>query len=142
MKHYRGLIIFYSAMILLFVLVQVWHAQSAPEEKKQERERQLEGAALIMNAESPKMLDESTRLDSVTYNDGIMRISYTLIKVSKNEVDSDTFIKDTKALAASVSCTEKGLGPYVKSGLLIHYAFNDSSNSPVADFQIGSSDCL
>ncbi|MCE6977291.1 hypothetical protein EI534_07735 [Pseudomonas frederiksbergensis] len=129
-------------MTLLFVLVQVWHAQSAPEEKKQERERQLEGVALIMNTQSRKMLDESTRLDSVTYKDGIMHISYTLTKVSKNEVDSDAFTKDTKALAASVSCTEKGLGPFVKSGLLVHYTFNDSSNSLVADFQISNSDCI
>ncbi|WP_241015633.1 hypothetical protein [Pseudomonas frederiksbergensis] len=142
MKQYRGLIIFFSAMILLFVLVQVWHAQSAPEEKKQERERQLKGLALIMNTESRKMFDESTRLDSVTYKDGIMHISYTLTKVSKNEVDSDAFAKDTKAVAASVSCAEKGLGPFVKSGLLVNYTFNDSSNSPIADFHIGRSDCL
>ncbi|MDR7110030.1 MULTISPECIES: hypothetical protein [Pseudomonas] len=142
MKQYRGLIIFFSAMILLFALVQVWHAQSAPEEKKQERERQLKGLALIMNLESGKMSDESTRLDSVTYSDELMRISYTLTKVSKNEVDSDAFAKNAKALAASASCAEKGLGQFVKSGLLINYTFKDSSDSPIVDFQIGKSDCL
>lgn len=142
LKQYRGLIIFVSAMTLLFVLVQVWHAKSAPEERKQERERQLQGAALIMNAGSPKMIDESARLDSVTYKDGIMRISYTLTTVSKNDIDSDAFSEDRKTVAASVSCAENALGPFVKSGLLVNYTFNDSSNSQIADFQIGKSDCL
>jgi hypothetical protein len=129
-------------MTLLFILVQVWHAQSAPEENKQERERQLKGLALIMNTESGKIFDESTRLDSVTYKDEMIRISYTLTKASKNEVDTDALSKNAKALAASASCNEKGLGQFVKSGLLVNYIFNDSSNSPIVDFQIGKSDCL
>ena len=128
-------------MISLFVLLQLWHARSASEDKKEERERQLKGIALIMNAQSPKMIDD-TRLDSVIYKDGIMRISYTLTKVSKDEVDSDAFTKDKKTLAASVSCDEKGLGPFVKSGLLIKYTVNDANSSPITDFQIGKSDCL
>ncbi|MGE8068653.1 hypothetical protein [Pseudomonas sp. NPDC089569] len=142
MKQYRGFIIFFLAMTSLFILVQVWHLKAAPEEKKQEQERQLQGIALLMNVGTPKMFDESTRLDSVTYKDGVMRVSYTLMKVSKKEVDSDSFTKDTKALATSVSCAEKGLGPFVKSGLLVNYTINDSSNSPIAELQIGKSDCL
>lgn len=129
-------------MTLLFILVQVWHVQSAPEEKKQERERQLKGYAVIMNAQSGKMLDESTRLDSVTYDDEIMRISYTLTNVSKSEVDSDEFAKNAKALIASVSCNEKGLGEFVKSGLSVNYIFNDSTSSPIFELHIGKSDCL
>ena len=141
MKQYRGLILFFSVMISLFVLLQLWHARSASEDKKEERERQLKGTALIMNAQSPKMVD-GTRLDSVTYNDGIMRISYTLTTTSKDEIDSDAFTKEKKALAASVSCDEKGLGQFVKSGLLIKYTINDSSSAPITDFQISKSDCL
>jgi hypothetical protein len=141
LKQYRGFIIFVSVMSLLFILVQVWHAKSAPEELKQERERQLKGAAIIMGAGAPKMIDESARLDSVTYNDGMMRIAYTLTTVSKNDLDSDAFTEDRKAVAATVSCDEKGLGLYVESGLLINYVFNDSNNAPIADFQISKSDC-
>ncbi|WP_256572518.1 MULTISPECIES: hypothetical protein [unclassified Pseudomonas] len=141
MKQYRGPILFFSVMISLFVLLQLWHARSASEDKKEERERQLKGIALIMNAQSPKTVDD-TRLDSVIYQDGIMRISYTLTKTSKDEIDSDAFTKDKKALAASVSCDEKGLGQFVKSGLLIKYTINDSSSAPITDFQIGKSDCL
>lgn len=93
----------FLAVTLLFISVQVWHVQTAPEEKKQERERQLKAFAIIMNAQSGKMLDESTRLDSVTYDDEIMQISYTLTSASKNEVDSDEFAKNAKALIASAS---------------------------------------
>jgi hypothetical protein len=39
MKQYRGLILFIATMVSLFVLVQVWHLKSAPEEQKLERER-------------------------------------------------------------------------------------------------------
>ena len=78
-----------------------WRAERL--KKKQERERQLKAFAVIMNAQSGKMLDESTRLDSVTYDDEIMQISYTLTSASKNEVDSDEFAKNAKALIASAS---------------------------------------
>lgn len=142
MKQYRGLIIFFSAITSLFILVQVWHVQSAPEEKKQEREHQLKASALIMNAQSGKMLDGSTRLDSVTYDHEVMRISYTVTNLSKDDVDSDEFAKNAKASLASVSCTGKGLGEFVKSGLSVHYIFQDSTSSPIFEFQIDKSDCL
>ena len=127
---------------MLFILAQVWHTQSAPEEKKEERERQLKGLALIMGAQSGKVSDDSTRVDSVTYSDEVMRISYTLKNVTKDEIDSDEFTKDAKALAASAFCNEKGLGQFVKSGLSIDLLYKDSTSSPVAEFQIGKSDCL
>ncbi|WP_170931553.1 MULTISPECIES: hypothetical protein [unclassified Pseudomonas] len=142
MKQYRGLIIFFSATALLFILAQVWHTQSAPEEKKEERERQLKGLALIMGAQSGKVSDESTRVDSVTYSDEVMRISYTLRKFTKDEIDVDEFAKDARALAASAFCNEKGLGQFVKSGLSIDLLYRDSTSSPVVEFQIGKSDCL
>lgn len=142
MKQYRGLIIFFSATTLLFVLAQVWHTRSAPEEKKEERERQLKGLALIMGAQSGKVSDDSTRVDSVTYSDEVMRISYTLTKVTKDEIDSDEFTKDAKALAATAFCNGKGLGQFVKSGLSVDLLYKDSTSSPVAEFQIGKSDCL
>ncbi|AXI64460.1 hypothetical protein DLD99_15435 [Pseudomonas kribbensis] len=127
---------------MLFILAQVWHTQSAPEEKKEERERQLKGLALIMGAQSGKVSDESTRVDSVTYSDEVMRISYTLRKFTKDEIDVDEFAKDARALAASAFCNEKGLGQFVKSGLSIDLLYKDSTSSPVVEFQIGKSDCL
>lgn len=127
---------------MLFILVQVWHVQSAPEEKKQERQRQLKAFAVIMNAQSGQMLDESTRLDSVTYDDEIMRISYTLTNLSKNDVESDEFAKNAKASIASVTCNEKGLGEFVTSGLSVNYTFQDSTSSPITEVQISKSDCL
>ncbi|MGN8120373.1 hypothetical protein ACTJK9_01280 [Pseudomonas sp. 22082] len=142
MKQYRGLIIFFSATTLLFILAQVWHKQSAPEEKKEERERQLKGLALIMGAQSGKVSDDLTRVDSVTYSDEVMRISYTLKNVTKDEIDSDEFTKDARALAATAFCNEKGLGQFVKSGLSVDLLYKDSTSSPVAEFQIGKSDCL
>ncbi|WP_242489333.1 hypothetical protein [Pseudomonas sp. TH08] len=113
-----------------------------PGRKKEERERQLKGLALIMSAQAGKVSDESTRINSVTYSDEVMRISYTLTKVTKNEIDSDEFTKDAKALAASAFCNEKGLGQFVKSGLSIDLLYKDSTSSPIVEFQIGKSDCL
>lgn len=98
------MIIIFSATTLLFILAQVWHAQSAPEEKRQEQERQLKGLALILNVQAEKMPDQSTHIDSVTYADEVMRISHTLKKVTKDEVDTDEFIKKAKALAAPAFC--------------------------------------
>lgn len=85
------MIIIFSATTLLFILAQVWHAQSAMEEKRQEQERQLKGLARILNVQAEKISDESTHIDSVTYADEVMRISYTLKKVTKDEVYNDAF---------------------------------------------------
>ena len=95
-----------------------------------------------MGAQSGKVSDESTRVDSVTYSDEVMRISYTLTKFTKNEIDADEFAKDARALATSAFCNEKGLGQFVKSGLSIDLLYKDSTSSPVVEFQIGKSDCL
>lgn len=95
-----------------------------------------------MGAQSGKVSDDSTRVDSVTYSNEVMRISYTLTKVTKDEIDSDEFTKDAKALSATAFCNEKGLGQFVKSGLSIDLLYKDSTSSPVAEFQIGKSDCL
>lgn len=95
-----------------------------------------------MSAQAGKVSDNSTRVDSVTYSDEIMRISYTLTQFTKNEIDSDEFTKDAKALAASAFCNEKGLGQFVKSGLSIDLLYKDSTSSPIVEFQIGKSDCL
>jgi len=141
LKQYRGPIIFFSVMIALFVLLQLWHARSASEDKKEERERNLKGIALIMNTQSQKTFDGS-RIDSVTYKDEVMRISITLTNISKDEVDLDAFTKDRKDVAAAASCDEKFLGPFVRSGLLVNYTLNDASNAPLTEFQIGKSDCL
>lgn len=141
MKQHRGLIIFFSVMILLFVLVQVWHKRAAPEEKKQELERQYEGIAHIMNAIPPKMPDDSILLDRITYRDGVLHVPYTLTKVKNSEIDADAFTAEKKDLAVTVSCGEKGLGPFVKSGLLVNYTFKDSTGSAISDFQVGQSDC-
>lgn len=142
MKQYRGPIIFFTVVTSIFVLAQVWHARVAPEEAKRERERNLEGMAIIMNLGTPKMLDDSTRLDSVKYKEGIMHVAYTLTKVEKSQVDAEEFAKQTKSGAITQSCGEKGLGPFLRSGLVIDYIFNDSRNDAIADFQIGRSDCL
>lgn len=143
MKQYRGLIIFFLAATSLFVLAQVWHAQSAPEEIRQERERQLKGLAIILNVQSGKISDDgSTRMDSVTYSDEVMSVSHTLIKVAKNEIDVDQFTRDARALVVSALCTEKGLGQFVKTGLSINVLFKDSTGSPIVEFHIGKSDCL
>ncbi len=141
LKQYRGFILFVSVMSLLFILVQVWHAKTAQEDLKQEQERQLKGLALLMRIGTPKLIDESTRLDSVTYQDGVMRIAFTLTTVSKNDFDSEVSIDDRKSAAASVSCEDKALGPFIKSGLLIHYIVNGSNNSPITEFQLSNSDC-
>lgn len=141
MKQYRGLIIFIATMVSIFILVQVWHIRAAPEEKKQERERQYEGIALLMNASPPKMPDDSIRLNRLTYVDGVLHIPYTLTKTTKSEIDVGMFTVEKKELLVTVSCNEKGLGSFVKSGLVVNYTFNDSNDSPIADFKIEQSDC-
>jgi hypothetical protein len=141
LKQYRGLIIFIAIMVSTFVLVQVWHMRAAPEEEKQERERQYEGIAHVMNAKPPKMPDDSIRLDRITYRDGVLHVPYTLTKVKKSEIDADLYTAEKKELAVTASCGEKGLGPFVKSGLLVNYIFKDSTGSAISDFQVGRSDC-
>ncbi|WP_223480320.1 MULTISPECIES: hypothetical protein [unclassified Pseudomonas] len=141
MKQYRGLIIFIATMVSSFVLVQVWHKKAAPEEKKQELERQYDGIAHVMNADPPPMPDDSIRLDHIRYGDGVLHIPFTLTKVTKSEIDVDAFTVERKELLVTASCGEKGLGPFVKSGLVVNYTFSDSSNLSIADFKIGQSDC-
>jgi hypothetical protein len=142
LKQYRGIIIFFIVVTAVFVLIQVWHARVGPEEEKMERERKLEGIAVIMSLGTPKMVDDASRLDSVTYQDGTMRVSYTLTQLAKADIDVADFKTRAKTVAVEQSCAREGLGPFVKSGLILFYTFKDSSGSLIVNLQVSKSDCF
>lgn len=142
MKQYRGIILFFTVVTAVFILIQVWHARVAPEEEKKERERKLEGIAFIMNLGTPKMVDDASRLDSVTYKDGTMRVSYTLTQLANSDVDVADFTNRAKAVAVEQSCAGERLGPFVKSGLILIYTFNDANGSLIVNLQVSKSDCI
>ncbi|MEX6674711.1 hypothetical protein QWI18_02110 [Pseudomonas sp. W2Oct36] len=142
MPQYRGIIIFFTAVTAVFILIQVWHARVAPEEEKKERERKLEGIAFIMGLGTPKMVDDTSRLNSVTYKDGTMRVSYTLTQLAMGDIDVADFTTRAKAVAVEQSCAREGLGLFVKSGLVLVYIFKESSNSLIVNVQVSKSDCI
>lgn len=141
MKQYRGLILFISTMVLLFVLVQVWHLKSAPEEQKLERERKFQAIAIFMNVNPPQMPDDSVRLGRVTYDAGVLHIPYTLTEMTMSEIDVAAFEAERKPSLVTASCDEKGLGQFVRMGLVVNYTFSDSNDALIDDVKVGNSDC-
>jgi hypothetical protein len=141
MKQYRGLILFIATMVSLFVLVQVWHLKSAPEEQKLEQERKFQAIAIFMNVNPPQMPDDSVRLGRVTYDAGVLHIPYTLTEMTKSEIDVAAFKAERKPPLVTASCDEKGLGQFVKMGLIVNYTFSDSSDALIDDVKVGKSEC-
>lgn len=140
-KQYRGFITLFVVSTSIFILLQVWHVRAKPEEDRQNRERELKGVAVFMNMGAPRMLDDTTRLDAARYEDGVMRVSYTLPALAKDDIDLVEFTHEAKAASIAQSCANKATRPYMEAGLIIAHRFRDLNGEVISEFQVKGADC-
>lgn len=83
-------------------------------------------AAKGMNVSCPKMLDEMTRLDSVsTRRDKIFTYHLTLTKYSKEELPNENFCVDWEENIANTLSDNEGMKEFGINGVTIVYTIKD-----------------
>jgi hypothetical protein len=122
-------------------VLQAWHAKTLTSDQQETREREIKAIALVMQMTSPRMINESTRVDSIAYSDGVLRISYTLVDITKSDIDTDNYVRALKEVAVLQSCTNPTLGPYIQSGLIMAYLTRDAGGAVIAESRVSKADC-
>ena len=94
----------------------------------------LKFAAAALNKTCPKMIDNQTRLDSVTVRPHKeMVYHYTLIKIIKNRFDIDAFEGYMKPIMQNQLRTNEGLKSYRENKAIMTYDYNDKDGKPLLE---------
>ncbi len=94
----------------------------------------LKFAAAGINKTCPKMIDNQTRLDSVTVRPHKeMVYHYTLIKIIKNRFDVDAFEGYMKPIMQNQIRTNEGLKTYRDNKAVMTYDYKDKDGKPLVE---------
>lgn len=109
-------------------------------------EQQLEEAAALANKGSPKMVDEATRLDSISTAPGrVVQYNYTLIGVSGNEVELAAVNLELQAnvrpRVVSNFCKSADMKFVRDRDGSVRHRYLDKNGELVATFEASKSDC-
>ncbi|MDR9457865.1 MAG: hypothetical protein RI572_10705 [Salegentibacter sp.] len=100
-------------------------------------EEQLTDAAREVNNISPKMVDEYSRLDSAsTVSDQIFKYHYTLVNMSKKEVDSDTVEKYIRPGIIENVKTSPDLKDFRDNNITMSYNYYDKNGDFVLHIDV------
>lgn len=87
-------------------------------------------SAKAMNLTCPQMVDEATRLDSVTAKpDKLFTYHYTLVSASKLEMDSTFFCVEWNKNVRTAAKGHKDLAEFGRNGVTLIYAMKDKAGS-------------
>lgn len=100
-------------------------------------EEQLTDAAREVNNISPKMIDEYSRLDSAsTVRDQIFKYHYTLVNMSKKEVNSDTVEKYIRPGIIENVKTSPDLKDFRDNNITMSYNYYDKNGDFVLNIDV------
>ena len=100
-------------------------------------DKQLMYAASELNKSCPFMVDESTRLDNAVAMPGkVFQYNYTLLQVSKEELDIDTLKKYLEPDVINSVRTSPDLKPFRDNEVTMSYSYKDKAGVFVYKFSV------
>lgn len=122
-------LIFYSLWIVLFI---------GCSDPMIEHQKELVQIAEEVNAKCPQMLDSETRIDGIeVQSPNTLIYHYTLIKVDKNDVDTNQFYRMLWPGIISNIRTSIEMKKLRENNTMIEYSYHDKSNQLIYTFKIG-----
>lgn len=89
----------------------------------------------------PTMLDESTRMDSVTYDNDRIVFNHTIIDSTIDEFDVDSFNEIIRANLTESLCVDPDTKDALDFGTRYAYAFVDMNGISITEIDIDLADC-
>ncbi len=97
--------------------------------------------AIAMNADLPKMVDDLSRLEQVTYADRIFRQYYTIVGVTEDEFQNEFNPDEVRKFFVSNACSHYPSRNAMKDGVKFAYEFRTEDGSKHTDVSVSSTDC-
>lgn len=95
----------------------------------------------LYNQSLPTMLDESTRMDSVTYDNDRLLFSHTMIDSTIDEYDVEMFNEILRANITESLCVEPDSKDALDAGTTYAYAYVDMNGTFITEIDIDLADC-
>lgn len=112
------------------------------EEIKKDLIQGLKKGADELNKSTPLMVDDETRLDSVTVGPGLSaNYFYTFPKYNSNEIDLEFVVEELKKEVLSSICENLDMKPTLDHGGIFNYSYSGSDSKKIFNIKINKSDC-
>ncbi|GEM_PF-2689561 len=104
--------------------------------------RNLEIEVINLNHGLPKIIDEDTRVDSISVEPGPRLLTkYTYTTFSTEEFDMEVFNKRVKKIIKKSICDNDEIMERMKLGLIYSYEFSGNDNIKLATAEFEINDC-
>ncbi len=106
-------------------------------------ERSIDQAVAASNEGLPKMIDEETRLDSVSIDQDIKNYSLnmSLVNLAQSEIDVAVIHEIFETSIKPTSCSNEAFKVFFSEGYKINYVYKDKTGLVVAKYTINPMDC-
>ncbi|MDD1781087.1 hypothetical protein LRP49_07705 [Enterovibrio sp. ZSDZ35] len=101
----------------------------------------VEATAKRLNADTPVMVDDATRLDSVEHQGRTLRLNHTIIDDVVADINVDQFQKVVPELVMQNTCFAPPMAALMENDVVFQYTYNDAEGQPITAFSIRHADC-
>lgn len=89
----------------------------------------------------PKMVDTETRFDSVLFVDKKIENHYTLVNITKSEIDVETMLPNVKESLKNSICGKQNFMDNLSKGIEYSFSYKDKNSEQISTIVITKSDC-
>ena len=89
----------------------------------------------------PKMVDTETRFDSVLFVDKKIENHYTLVNITKSEIDVETMLPNVKESLKNSICEKQNFMDNLSKGIEYSFSYKDKNSEQISTIVITKSDC-
>ena len=96
----------------------------------------------ILNQGLPVLINENTRLDSITLEHGNLYYNYTLINYTIYTIDVDSYTQSTASMMKTWACEDEDKREFLMLDRTMHFLYRDKEGKPVTKISVTIKDCF
>ncbi len=109
--------------------------------KKDPMHAKMKSVVAEINAMSPSLVDEETRLDGGMYKAPVLTIRYTLVNIEPNEVTAQDLVDQLYLVVKEQTCSKNDLVYALDNGIEINYSYADKHGNHITVIDFNKLSC-
>ncbi|MDD1794515.1 hypothetical protein L4D06_15685 [Enterovibrio makurazakiensis] len=101
----------------------------------------VKAAAVRLSRNLPAMVDEDTRLDSVTHEGRTLRLNHTIVDDVADNINISYFLQVVPPLVANNACRARSTVLLFENDVVFRYSYFDALGAKITQFDVKHSDC-
>ena len=100
----------------------------------------LRNTAEETNKSLPVMIDDDTRIDSLSSGENFLQYNYTMVKYSQGEIETERIKSDLRPKILNQIRTNKSMQIFRENGVRLIYSYKDKNGLPVFSLEFTKDD--